>query len=161
MVPLLPGWSTFDISSGHRFPKGWKPRLLTLPGGHTRGANPANPGGSDSFTRDLVPPDALWLLQSLANRLERLTGVYGRRTLFAGGSQVRRQTITHRRRSASPKKKPLREDLGLTGQHRAHTNDDYKPSLRGSYVCAKSRVSIRQPQISTGSFEMQPVQKKP
>jgi hypothetical protein len=31
-------------------------------------------------------------------------------------------------------KKPLSEDLGLTGQHRADTNDDFKPSLRGSCV---------------------------
>ena len=27
----------------------------------------------------------------------------------------------------------------MTGQHRAQTNDDYKPSLRGSFVCTKCR----------------------
>lgn len=102
-VPLLGGWSIFDVSSRHRFPKGWKPRLLTLPGGHTRGANPANPGGSDSFTRDLVPPDALWLHQSLANRLVPKLGVYQLGVFLAIQPIQAINSVSRTRRTATPR----------------------------------------------------------
>ena len=51
---------------------------------------------------------------------------------------------------AAQKKKPFSGDLGLTGQHRDQTNDDYKPPLKGSEyygAWSKRRLSIRRLQV--------------
>jgi len=60
-------------------------------------------------------------------------------------------------RSAAGNKKPFSGDLGLTGQHRAETNDDYKPPLKGSdyLVSAKRRDVTSDLQIVTDSNTIQ------